>query len=69
MARELAPDWILKETLAIQDNTAQWFKDKVEKNMAERKQPTTEKGEGEGLSMAFLGCGIFEGDRNHDGSI
>jgi hypothetical protein len=46
MARDLAPDWILQETLAIQAQTAQWFKDKQAEHAGQKP-----------LTLTVLGCG------------
>jgi len=47
MARDLAPDWILQETLAIQAQTAQWFKDKQAEHAGQKP-----------LTLTVLGCGM-----------
>lgn len=47
MARDLAPDWILKETMAIQAQSAQWFKDKQAEFAGEKP-----------LTLTVLGCGM-----------
>jgi hypothetical protein len=52
MARDLAPDWILQETLAIQAQTAQWFKDKQAEHAGQKP-----------LTLTVLGCGMR---RHHD---
>ena len=46
MARDLSPDWILQETLAIQAQTAQWFKDKQAEHAGQKP-----------LTLTVLGCG------------
>lgn len=49
MERDLAPDWILKETMAIQAQTAQWFKDKQAEYAGQKP-----------LTLTVLGCGTQE---------
>lgn len=55
MARDLAPDWILQETLAIQAQTAQWFKDKQAEHAGQKP-----------LTLTVLGCGMRQHYHEHE---
>jgi hypothetical protein len=55
MARDLAPDWILQETLAIQAQTAQWFKDKQAEHAGQKP-----------LTLTVLGCGMRHHHPDHE---
>lgn len=48
---DLAPDWILKETLAIQAQSAQWFKDKQAEHAGQKP-----------FTLTVLGCGMRQRD-------
>lgn len=61
MARDLAPDWILKEALGVQDTSAQWFKDQLvsmQGGKAPAYQRQNEKDDS-GLTLTVLGCGTM----------
>lgn len=53
MERDLTPEWILKEVFAVQDQSAQWFKDQQAKMTGE--EPSKK---GDGLTMTVIGCGM-----------
>jgi hypothetical protein len=55
---DLTPDWILKETFAVQDTSAQWFKEQQSKMASSTTAETASKKEdGNGLTMTVIGCG------------
>jgi len=55
MERDLTPEWILKEVFAVQDQSAQWFKDQQSKMASEEPDKT-----GDGLTMTVIGCGTHD---------